>query len=325
MKLVQFFLPGKGKRVGLVRGDLVLDITAPDEGVRSVLDLVGQGKTAAGLLKRAEWLARRLRRKSLDWPALQRMPSRRAAHLIIPIDPPEVWGADLTHKRSAEFRGENAVLKEPKGTDDSVYDSLRPELFFKATAGRCVGPNAAVLVRSDSELTATEPELALVLGERGAIVAYTVCNDVSAWDIERENPLYLPQSKIYLGCCALGPCLVTAEEIGDPYALQIRCTIIRGGKAVFSEAANTSKFDRRLEDLVSWLLKDNLIPAGTVLTTSTGIMVPNEFALRDGDQVDIEIQGIGRLSNLVRQLKARQKLLASNNQLSDQTDGQAKR
>jgi 2-dehydro-3-deoxy-D-arabinonate dehydratase len=304
MKLVQFFLPGKGNRVGLLRGDRVLDVTAPDEGVLSVLDLVEQGKTAAGLTKRTEWLARRLHRKALDWPALQRTPSRRAAHLVIPIDPPEVWGADITYKISAEFRDEDVeAVKGLKGVYDSVYDSPRPALFFKATAGRCVGPNAAVLARSDSQLTATEPELALVLGERGAIVAYTACNDVSAWDIGRENPLYLPQSKIYLGCCALGPCLVTSEEIGDPYALQIRCSIIRSGKTVFSEAVNTSRFHRRLEELVSWLLKDNLIPAGTVLTTGTGIMVPNELALRDGDQVDIEIQGIGRLSNPVKQLR----------------------
>jgi 2-dehydro-3-deoxy-D-arabinonate dehydratase len=307
MRLIQFFLPGKGKRVGLVRGDRVLDVTAPEEGVHAVLDLVEQGKTAAGLVKRAEWLSRRLRRKALDGPGLQRTPSRRAAHLLVPIDPPEVWGAGVTYRRRAEFRDEDtAAAKGLRGIYDSVYENPRPELFFKATAGRCVGPNAPVLVRSDSQLTAAEPGLAIVLGARGAIVAFTACNDVSAWDIERENPLYLPQSKIYLGCCALGPCLVTSDEIGDPYGLQIRCSIIRGGKTVFSEAANTSQFHRRLEDLVSWLLKDNIIPAGTVLSTGTGIMVPNDLNLRDGDQVDIEIQGIGRLSNPVRQLKSRQ-------------------
>jgi len=304
MKLVQFVLPGKGKRVGVVRGDRVLDITAPEEGVHSVLDLVVQGKTAAGLMKRAEWLARRMRRKALDWPSLQRPPSRRAPHLTMPIDPPEVWGAGVTYKRSAEFRDEDAgAVKGQKGIYDYVYESLRPELFFKATAARCVGPNAPIRVRSDSRLTATEPELAVVLGVRGAIVGFTACNDVSAWDLERENPLFLPQSKIYLGCCALGPCLVTPDEIGDPYALQIRCSILRDGKAVFSEAVNTAQFHRRLEDLVSWLLRDNVVPPGTVLCTGTGIMVPNEHALRDGDQVDIEIQGIGRLSNPVKQLK----------------------
>src|SRR5574341_256944 len=142
MKLVQFFLPGRGKRVGLVRGDRVLDITAPEERVQSVLDLVEQGQSAPGLLKRAEWLAKRLHRKALDWPALQRTPSRRTPHLLIPIDPPEVWGAGITYKRSAEFRDEDAEAERGgRGIYDYVYDSPRPELFFKATASRCVGPN----------------------------------------------------------------------------------------------------------------------------------------------------------------------------------------
>ena len=166
-----------------------------------------------------------------------------------------------------------------------------------------MGPNAPVLIRSDSQFTAAEAELAIILGINGAVVGFTACNDVSAWDIGRENPLFLPQAKIYLGCCGLGPCLVTPDEIGDPYALQVRCSILRGGKTVFSETVNTAQFHRKLEELVSWLIKDNSILPGTVLSTGTGIIVPNEFALRDGDQVDIEIQGIGRLSNPVRQLK----------------------
>ena len=307
MKLVQFFLPGKGKRVGLVRGDRVLDITAPEEGVGSVLDLVEQGKSTPGLLKRAEWLARRLHRKALDWPALQRSPSRRAPHLLSPVDSPEVCGAGMTYKRSAEFRnGDTEAARVRRGMYDYIYDSPRPELFFKATAARCVGPYAPVLIRSDSQLTAAEAELAIILGTNGAVVGFTACNDVSAWDIGRENPLFLPQSKIYLGCCGLGPCLVTPDEIGDPYALQVRCSILRGGKTVFSETVNTAQLHRKLEELVSWLVKDNSILPGTVLSTGTGIIVPNEFALRDGDQVDIEIQGIGRLSNPVRQLKGRQ-------------------
>jgi 2-dehydro-3-deoxy-D-arabinonate dehydratase len=303
MKLVQFFLPGKGKRVGLVRGDRVLDVTAPEEGVCSVLDLVEQGKTAAGLAKRVEWLARHPRGKALDWPALQRTPSRRAPHLLIPIDPPEVWGAGVTYRRRAEFRPEDAgAAKGFEAIYDRVHASPRPDLFFKATAGRCVGPNAPVLLRSDSRLTAAQPELAVVLGAQGAMVAFTACNDVSAWDIERENPLYLPQSKVYLGCCSLGPCVTTADEIGDPHALQIRCSILRNGKTVFSEAGSTSRLHRRLEELVVWLLRDNVIPAGTVLCTGTGTIVPDECSLRGGDQVDVEIQGIGRLSNPVRQL-----------------------
>jgi 2-dehydro-3-deoxy-D-arabinonate dehydratase len=176
-------------------------------------------------------------------------------------------------------------------------------LFFKATAARCVGPDAPVMIRSDSRLTTAGPGLAVVLGPRGAIVGFTACNDMAAWDIARENPLYLPQSKIYRNCCALGPCLVTLEEVGDPYALQVRCSIVREGATVFSEAVNTSQFHRKLEELIAWLVKDNAVPAGTVLSTGTAIVVPDQYALRDADRVDIEIQAIGRLSNPVRHLK----------------------
>lgn len=303
MKLVQFFLPGKGARVGVVRGDRVLDVTAPEEGVGSTLDLILQGKTAAGVLKRADWLARSPRGKALEWPALQRTPSRRAPHLLIPIAPPEVWGAGMPYRRAAPGRDEDSAGAADRGIHDAAWAQLRPELFFKATAARCVGPDGPILIRRDSRLTAAEPELAIVLGAQGAIVGFTACNDVSAWDIARENPLYVPQAKIYQGCCALGPCLVTAEEVADPCALQVRCSILRDGRTVFSEAVNTSQLHRTLDELVTWLTRDNPVPPGAILSTGTGIRVPDRYALRDGDRVDIEIQSIGRLSNPVRQLK----------------------
>jgi 2-dehydro-3-deoxy-D-arabinonate dehydratase len=304
VKLVQYFVPGQGRRLGVVRGDRVLDITAPEEGVHSALDLVEQGKTASGVLKRAEWLTRQVHRKAMDWPALQRPPSRRAPHLLMPLDPPEVWGAGGAYRQSAEFRDEEPGAIPGKGIPHFAPGQPRPALFFKATASRCVGPNAPVMIRSDSLLTAADPEVAVVVGVGGAIVGFTACTGVSARDIARENPLYLPQAEIYRGCCALGPCLVTPDEVGDPYALRVRYTIIRDGRAVFSEAANTSQFHRRLEELVAWLLKDNAVPAGTVLSTGTGILVPDEFALREGDRVDLEVQAIGRLSNPVKHLKA---------------------
>jgi 2-dehydro-3-deoxy-D-arabinonate dehydratase len=300
MKLVQFFLPGKGARVGAIRGDRVLDITAPEEGVGSTLDLIAQGKTAAGVLKRADWLARSPRGKALEWRALQRTPSRRAPHLLIPIHPPEVWGARMTYRRGEPGRDEDSGAAADHGIHDAGNALPRPELFFKATAARCVGPDGPILIRRDSRHTAPGAELAVVLGAQGAIIGFTACNDVSAWDIARESPLYLPQAKIYQGCCALGPCLVTAEEVADPYALQVRCSILRDGHTVFSEAVNTSQLHRRIDELVAWLLRDNPVPPGAILSTGTGIRVPDQCALRDRDRVDIEIQGIGRLSNPVR-------------------------
>jgi 2-dehydro-3-deoxy-D-arabinonate dehydratase len=303
VKLVQFFVPGQGPRLGVLRGDRVLDITAPEEGLRGTLDLVEQGKTASGVLKRAEWLARQVRRKALEWPALQRPPSRRAPHLLLPLNPPEVWAVSGTEPRSVEHCGKPTGATADRGSPSPVALQPRPALFFKATASRCVGPNAPVMIRCDSRLTAAEPGLAVVVGAAGAVVGFTACTGLSARDIARVDPLYLPQAEIYRGCCALGPCLVTSDEVGDPQALQVRCTIVRDGKPAFSEAANTSQFPRKLEELIAWLLRDGAVPAGTVLSTGPAIRVPDVFALREGDRVDLEVQSVGRLSNPVRQLK----------------------
>ena len=161
----------------------------------------------------------------------------------------------------------------------------------------CVGPGEPIGIRCDSKFTAPEPELALVLGKGGSIVGYTLANDVSAWDIERENALYLPQSKVYDRCCALGPVIVTPDEIGDPYKLEMTCTITRGGEERFSGAISIAKLHRKLETLVEYLTRANHVPAGTVLLTGTGIIVTKEAALAPGDVVTIAVPGIGELSN----------------------------
>src|SRR3954453_11818564 len=146
-----------------------------------------------------------------------------------------------------------------------VYRERRPEIFFKGTARVCVGPGQSIGIRSDSKFTAPEPELAVVLGKKGQIVGYTLANDVSAWDIERENALYLPQSKVYDACCALGPVLVTPDELQDPYTLEMTCTITRGGKEVFSGSTSTSRLHRRIETLIEFLTRSNRVPAGAVV------------------------------------------------------------
>jgi 2-dehydro-3-deoxy-D-arabinonate dehydratase len=185
-----------------------------------------------------------------------------------------------------------------------VYESERPELFFKATASRMAGPNAPISVRVDSTLTAVEPELALVIGRAGAIVGYTIGNDLSAWDIERANPLFLPQSKTFDGCFACGPVLVTAAEIGDPHTLDLTCTIQRGGRRLYEGRVNTKEMKRQCPDLVSWLGRSNTCPPGTLLSTGTGILVPDEHALADGDVVEITLERVGTLRNPVRRLEA---------------------
>jgi 2-dehydro-3-deoxy-D-arabinonate dehydratase len=304
MKLCQFFVPGEGRRVGVVDGDAVLDVTAPRAGVASVIDLIAAAGTAARLESRARALARRARAR-LSWRALDRAPSPRHPHLLAPLDPPEVWGAGITYRRSREYyEAHTGEGGRTRGIYDFVYESERPELFFKATASRTAGPNAPVGVRADSALTAVEPELAVVLGRAGAIVGYTIGNDLSAWDIERANPLFLPQSKIFDGCFACGPVLVTAGEIGDPQALELTCTIRRGGRVIFQGRVDTKEMKRPCAELVGWLCRGNTCPAGTVLTTGTGILVPDEHALADGDLVEITLDHVGTLRNPVRRLKS---------------------
>ena len=304
MKLCQFYLPGKGKRVGVLVGEAVLDVTAPRAGVGSVIELIAAAGTAARLESRVRTLARTARTR-VPWASLDRAPSVRHPHLLAPLDPPEIWGAGITYRRSREYyEAHTGEGGRTKGIYDFVYESERPELFFKATAARMAGPHAPIHVRADSTLTAVEPELALVIGRRGAIVGYTIGNDLSAWDIERANPLFLPQSKMYDGCFACGPVLVTAAEVGDPHALELSCAIQRNGRTIYTGRVNTKEMRRQCPDLVAWLVRSNTCPPGTVLSTGTGILVPDEHAVADGDLVESTLERFGVLRNPVRRLKA---------------------
>ena len=251
-------------------------------------------RTVATLIREAESRGRPLAELA---SSLASKESLRSAALEIPVTPSEVWACGCTYAPSAEFR--DGELGTREGMYSYVYRAARPEIFFKGTARVCVGPGQPIGIRSDSKFTAPEPELAVVINDKGEIVAYTLANDVSAWDIERENALYLPQSKIYTGCCALGPVLVTPEGIPDPYKLEMTCTIARGGKVLFEGSTSTAKLQRRFEELVSYLRRANPVPAATVVLTGTGIIVTEDAALRPGDEVTIEVPEIGRLSNPV--------------------------
>ena len=210
-----------------------------------------------------------------------------------PLDPPEVWAAGVTYKTSEMERHRES---ETPDIYSKVYAADRPELFFKATPERCVGPFESIGVRGDSEWSVPEPELAFVVYKR-EIVGYTIGNDVTSRSIEGENPLYLPQAKIFDKCCAIGPCLVTPESLGDPHALPIRCSIHRDGEEVFSGETSTSQMARRCEDISDWLHRHNPVPDMTVVLTGTSIVPPPDFTLLEGDVVSIEIDGIGVLEN----------------------------
>ncbi len=214
---------------------------------------------------------------------------------LIPIHPREAWACGCTYETSAAFRDAEHGTRE--GFYAYVYREERPESFFKGTARVCVGPDQPIGIRYDSKFTAPEPELAVVLGSAGKVLGYTLANDVSAWDIEKENPLYLPQSKVYNGCLSLGPVIVTPDELTDPYNLDITCVITRNGKTLFSGAVNTSKLHRRIETLVEFVVRANNVPSGSILCTGTGIIVKEEHALAAGDIVTITSPQIGVLSN----------------------------
>jgi 2-dehydro-3-deoxy-D-arabinonate dehydratase len=219
--------------------------------------------------------------------------------LLAPLDEQEVWAAGVTYKRSQEARE-----RESAGAArfyDLVYTAARPELFLKATPHRVAGPRDPVRVRADSRWSVPEPELALVLSPRLRLVGYTIGNDMSARDIEGENPLYLPQAKIYDHSCALGPVITLCEEMPPLDQVRIGLAIERGGKTVFEGATGLSAMARPLDDLIRWLGKDNSFPHGVILLTGTGIVPPDTFTLAAGDVVQMEITGIGRLTNVVEQ------------------------
>ncbi len=220
--------------------------------------------------------------------------------LLPPIDSQEVWASGVTYSRSRDARMEESTQED---VYDRVYEAERPELFMKATASRVSGTGGTVAIRGDSTWDVPEPELTLVLNVRGEIVGYTVGNDVSSRSIEGENPLYLPQAKIYSGCAGLGPWIALTSEIADPNDLTIKLVIDREGTVHFEDQTSTSQIHRTFDDLTSYLIRHNSFPQGVFLMTGTGIIPPPEFTLEDGDVVRITIDGIGALDNPVIRLK----------------------
>ena len=223
--------------------------------------------------------------------------------LLAPIDGDmEVWAAGVTYKRSEEAR------MEESGTPDiyaQVYAAERPELFFKATPRRVIAPNSPIAVRGDSTWDVPEPELTVVVNAHAEIAGYTIGNDVSSRSIEGENPLYLPQAKVYAGSCALGPGITPAWEIANAYDLTIRMIIERDGRVYWEGETNTGELKRSLEELVSYLFREDSFPHGVLLCTGTALVPDRPFSLEEGDVVHITIDPLGTLSNPVVRGKAK--------------------
>ena len=218
--------------------------------------------------------------------------------LLPPIGSQDVWAAGVTYFRSRDARMDEARDSGGATFYDRVYEAERPELFFKSTSSRVVGPGGAVRIRKDASWSVPEPELVLVINAAGRVVGYTVGNDMSSRDIEGENPLYLPQAKVYDGCCALGPGLLFTDTPLPP-TTTIRLTIRRGGAAVFEGETTTGQIKRGIDELAGWLYRETTFPAGAYLFTGTGIVPPDAFTLAAGDEIAIGIDGIGTLTNTV--------------------------
>jgi len=284
MRLIRFRAGDGGPRAGVLDGGIVTDLAA----VGSLADLLALPLEA-------------IREMCAD-PRGATLPAD-DAELLAPVDGrTEVWAAGVTYERSRAAR----MTESEHAADvyDRVYAAERPELFFKSAAWRVSGPGAPVSVRSDSTVDVPEPELAVVLNSAGEVAGYTVCNDMSSRSIEGENPLYLPQAKIYLGGCALGPAIRPAWEVDDPYELTIEMMISRGGSVAWEGSSSTAALHRRIDELAAYLFREDEFPAGVVLSTGTSLVPDLPFTLESGDEIRIQIPGIGELVNPVVRGKA---------------------
>lgn len=275
----------EGPRLGLIVADRMIDVAA--SGGPPTL-------TAALTMPVADLRSQLEALPASDSTALA------AVALVAPIDQQEVWAAGVTYLRSRDARMEESTQRD---VYDLVYDAPRPEIFLKATPSRVKGPGEPIAIRGDSTWDVPEPELALVLTNTGEIAGYTIGNDVSSRSIEGENPLYLPQAKIYTASAALGPVIVPAWEWDAAADHAIRLVIRRNGEILFDGATSTRQIHRPIAELVTYLFRHNDFPHGAILMTGTGIIPPNEFTLHHGDDVEITIDAIGTLHNPVVRLR----------------------
>ena len=274
-------LPGHGP--SLARGD---PMSGPQDLLPGDLSLDTLLSGGAGALSQV--LA--------DAPAVGAVPP--GTIVVAPVESQEIWAAGVTYRRSRDARIEEAAQDTPY---DLVYEAERPEVFFKSPGWRVRGPGEHVAVRDDSTWDVPEPELALVIAADGGIAGYCIGNDVSSRSIEGQNPLYLPQAKIYDGGCALGPCIVPAAAVDPPFPIWMQ--IERRGTVVFTGETSTAQMHRTLPDLARWLVAGLRFPAGVVLLTGTGIVPGPTFTLTAGDTVQITIEPLGTLVNPVETLR----------------------
>jgi 2-dehydro-3-deoxy-D-arabinonate dehydratase len=282
-------------KIKLADGERRIAALADDDRSLRLLDLsqVDKLQTLTDILHAPDPLG--LARFLID-PKAEPIPLNKVT-LLAPIDQQEVWAAGVTYKRSQVARMDES--KSGAAHYDKVYSADRPELFFKTTPGRVSGPGEPVRVRFDSQWSVPEPELALVISDKQRLVGFTIGNDMSARDIEGENPLYLPQAKLYRQSCALGPCILVPEAPLDRAKTRITVAVKRKAREAFRGSTDLGQMVRTFEDLIGWLYRENDFPNGAFLLTGTGVVPPDDFTLEDGDVITIEVTGIGTLTNPV--------------------------
>ncbi len=292
--LTRFYDPAAGVRVGVQIGETVHDVTDAVGSVETWLrGSAGRVTAALAELEQAVKSSHQARLAAY----YNHAPAPDTPHWLPPVDEQDVWAAGVTYERSRAARQEEAV----DGGDvyARVYTATRPEIFFKARGPWVVGPNDQVGIRRDARWNVPEPELALVINPAMEIVGVTVGNDMSSRDIEGENPLYLPQAKIYTRSCALGPAIALGPVTDAWPATRIAMQIVRDGAVAFSGETDTSKIRRRPDELVEVLGRALAFPSGAVLLTGAGIVPPDSFTLAAGDEVRIQIDAVGALANTV--------------------------
>ncbi len=287
MKLCRFNTLGGRPRLGLVRGEFVLDLSAGRfSGLAGALnsERIGDMEQMASQV---------VAMAGADLPSF----GISEVQLLAPVDTQEVWAAGVTYLRSKKARMEESDFSAT--AYDRVYDAERPELFFKSLPEKVVGPGDPVGIRKDARWNVPEPELALVINSRGKIVGYTIGNDMSSRDIEGENLLYLPQAKVYNRSCAIGPWMVVGASEDEARNWKIQLEIRRNGQPVFASETSVGQIKRPFDELVAFLFRSQSFPHGAVLLTGTGIVPPDSFTLQPQDTVRISISGIGTLENPV--------------------------
>lgn len=292
--LVRFYHPDHGERAGLLLDGIVHDVSMQVPTVGAFL------RHSAGHVNEAiEGLEAVARDSEITFKAtlFDSSPAAFVPHWLPPIDESDVWAAGVTYERSRSARQEEA--QDGGDVYARVYQAERPELFFKSQGKRTVGPFANVGIRKDATWNVPEPELAVVFNPAMEVVGFTVGNDMSSRDIEGENPLYLPQAKVYKSSCALGPGILLAPSTTWPDST-IRISIKRADALQFEGEIHTSRIKRTIPELANYLGRSTEFPDGVVLLTGTGIVPPSEFTLQAGDAIEIAIQGIGQLVNIVQ-------------------------